>query len=150
MNIRSFVCCLPLAFFSPLMAQDGEIPSPEQTVRSLYEAHLADGGALANARGDEMWVFRFDEGLLKALNSEHWGFDPLWFAQDSDVTEVDVKLIDEDGRGRSLVLVSFENFGKKFRLVVALNHTDHGHHIVDIVDPQNGTSLVRDLAPAAE
>ena len=150
MIANRLLCCFSLLLFTPLMAQDGEIPTPEQTVRSLYEGHIADGSALASRRGDEMWIFRFDEGLLKALNSEHWNFDPLWFAQDDDVTEVDVRLIDEDGRGRSLVLVAFENFGKQFRLVVALNHTDHGHHIVDIVDPQSGISLVRDLAPTEE
>jgi len=32
----------------------------------------------------------------------------------------------------------------------ALNHTNHGHHIVDTVGPQNGTSLVRDLAVPME
>lgn len=128
------------------MAQDGVIPSPEQTVRSLYDAHLKDGAALAAQRDDPAWEFRFDEGLLRALRAEHWSFDPLWFAQDDDVKEVKVRQIDDDGRGGSLVLVSFVNFGEPVRLVVSLNHTDHGHHIVNIVDPKNGISLVRDLA----
>lgn len=139
-----------LALFTPLLAQDGVLPTPEQTVRSLYDGHLKDGAALGGQRDDEMWVFRFEEDLLKALRSKHWGFDPLWFAQDDDVKEVKVRQIDDDGRGGSLVLVSFVNFGEPVRLIVSLNHTDHGHRIVNIVDPKNGVSLVRDLAPEAE
>lgn len=132
------------------MAQDGVIPSPEKTVRSLYDGHLKDVASLGGNREDPMWMFRFDEKLLQAMRAEQWNFDPLWFAQDDDVEEVEVRQIDDDGRGGSLVLVSFENFGEPLRLVVSLKHTDHGHMIVNIVDPKTGVSLVRDLAPVGD
>lgn len=141
-----FLGCLALVLFTPLLAQDGVIPTPEETVRSLYAGHLKDGATLAGQRDDPTWEFRFEDALLRALRAEHWNFDPLWFAQDDDVKEVKVRQIDDDGRGGSLVLVSFVNFGEPIRLVVSLNHTDHGHRIVNIVDPKNGASLVRDLA----
>lgn len=141
-----FLGCVAFVLFTPLLAQDGVIPTPEETVRSLYDGHLKDGGALAGQRDDPTWEFRFEDALLRALRAEHWNFDPLWFAQDDDVKEVKVRQIDDDGRGGSLVLVSFVNFGEPIRLVVSLNHTDHGHRIVNIVDPNNGASLVRDLA----
>lgn len=137
-------------FVSSVVSQDGVIPTPEETVRVLYEGHLANGSALSGQRDDPSWQFRFDKDLLKVLRSKHWNFDPLWFAQDEDVKEVQVRLIDENGRGGSLVLVSFVNFGEPMRLIVCLNHTDHGHQIVNIVDPKSGTSLLRDLAPEAE
>lgn len=150
MSVNFLLCCLSLVLFTPLFAQDGVIPTPEETVRTLYEGHLRDGAALGGQRDDPMWRFRFEEELLKALRSKQWNFDPLWFAQDDDVEKVEVRGIDDDGRGRSLVLVSFVNFGEPVRLVVSLNHTDHGHRIVNIVNPKNGISLVRDLAPEAD
>lgn len=145
------IWAIPLfcALFLPLTAKDGEIPSPEITVRKLYEDHLKNGNTLGNSRKSTDWDFRFGEALRVALRSENWGFDPLLFAQDHDVKKVDVRLIDSDTRGNSLVLVSFVNFGEPMRVIVALQATDHGHRIEHIMNPADGSSVARDLAPEA-
>lgn len=130
---------------SPLAAEDGKIPTPEETVRKLYDGHLKDDTAFSKEESRAKWDFMFGEELRKALKSEGWGFDPLFFGQDHDIKKVDVRQIDKDDKGNSLVLVSFVNFGEPVRLVVALRHTDHGHQILNIVQPSTGVGLIRDL-----
>lgn len=139
---------LPLVLCTvALAAEDGEIPTPEATVRKLYDEHLRDKGPIAerDKRKSEL-AFLFGEGMRKALAGDRWGFDPLVFGQDFDVKDLAVKEIDRDKRGNALVLVSFLNFGEPTRLLVALKHTDHGYRIENIVDPVTGVNVVRDLS----
>lgn len=150
--MKAILLLIPLvcALVLPLSAKDGEIPSPEETVRKLYEDHLKNDSALSKDRKAPEWEFMFGEDLLKALRSPNWGFDPLFFGQDYDVKKVAVRQIDSDPKGNSIVLVSFVNFGEPVRLIVTLRHTDHGHRIENIVDPFNGVGLIRDLAFEAD
>jgi len=150
--MKAILLILPLlcALVLPVLAKDGELPSPEETVRKLYEDHLKDDSAFSKGRKNGDWEFRFGEALLVALRSENWSFDPLLFAQDHDVKKVDVRLIDSDPKGNSLVLVSFVNFGEPMRVIVALQATDHAHRIENIINPANGSSVSRDLAFEAD
>jgi len=128
------------------IAEEETIPSPEETVTRLYAEHLEGRGALVDEERREFWLFMFGEELVQALESPQRGFDPLFFAQDYEIDHLEVREIDHDDLGKALVLVSFTNFGRPTRLVVAMHHTDHGYRIDNIVEPKTGTGLVRDLA----
>ncbi len=136
--------------FSTLVAADGDISEPADAVRKLYTEHLANKGVLVEKEAKDYWEFRFGTELSKVLKKGDWGFDPLVFAQDHDIEDLSVKEIERDARGRVLVLVSFKNFGKTVRLVVAMNHTDHGYRIENIVEPETGIDLINDLSTSAE
>lgn len=145
---KSALFLLPfLVATASLAAKDGDISTPEATVKKLYEEHLKDKGPIAERekRKDELH-FHFGEAMRKALERNGWGFDPLVFGQDFEVKELTVKEIDRDRKGNVLVLVSFLNFGEPNRLIVALSHSDHGYRIENIVEPSTGISVIRDLS----
>jgi len=150
--MKTILPLIPLVFalVLPISAKDGEIPSPEEIVKKLYEDHLKDDTALSKGRKNPDWEFRFGENLRAALRSENWSFDPLLFAQDHDVKKVAVRLIDSDAKDNSLVLVSFVNFGEPVRVIVSLQATDHGHRIENIINPADGAIVSRDLAFEAD
>lgn len=129
-----------------LSAKDGEIPSAEETVKTLYTEHLAGKGALLDPERKQFWNFIFGEDLVKELKSGNWGFDPLIFAQDAEVKDLKVKEIEKDDKSNSLVLVTFTNFGERTVLVVATSLTDHGHRILNVTQPSTGVDLIHDLA----
>ena len=138
-----------LISFTTLFAADGDIPEPTDAVKKLYSEHLDNKGILLDRTARTTWEFRFGPELCEALKNDHWGFDPLVFAQDHDIKNLTIKEIDRDDHGRVLVLVSFKNFGKSIRLVVAMNHTDHGYRIENIVEPETGIDLINNLAPSS-
>ncbi len=144
------VLCGFLVSISTVNAGDRDIPTPADAVRKLYTEHLANKGVLVDQEARPAWEFLFGTELRKTLKKKIWGFDPLVFAQDHDIKDLTVKEIDRDDQGRAWVLVSFKNFGKSMRLLVAMNHTDHGYRIENIVDPESGTDLIHDLASDAE
>jgi len=141
-----FVCFALLLPGLAAIAEEETIPSPEETVERLYAEHLEGRGALVDVERRQFWLFMFGEELVQALESPHRGFDPLFFAQDHEIEDLEIREIDHDEVGNALVLVGFTNFGRPTRLVVAMHHTDHGYRIDNIVEPATGTSLVRDLA----
>lgn len=151
-GMKPFLAIL-VGFFvllTPVPAADGDIPEPADAVRKIYTEHLANKGVLADKEARKTWEFVFGAELCKVLKKPDWGFDPLVFAQDHDIEKLVVKEINRDKSGRVLVLVTFTNFGKSIRLVVAMNHTDHGYQIENIVDPESGTDLIHDLAVAGK
>jgi len=125
-------------------AADGEIPPPQQTVLKWYQDHAAGKGIFLDPTQVKFWDFIFEPELAGLIRKKNWGQDPLFFAQDSDVTEIETQLIEQFG-GQSLVLIRFENFGEKKRLIAHLKVTDHGWRLNNIVDPLDGTSLLHHL-----
>ncbi len=135
--------------FTAVLAADGDIPKPVDAVKKLYTEHLANKGVLVEKKARTTWEFRFGPELCEVLKKDHWGFDPLVFAQDHAITDLAIKEIERDDHGRVLVLVSFKNFEKPIRLVVAMNHTDHGYRIENIVEPETGIDLINDLVSSS-
>lgn len=133
-----------------LFAADGDIAEPAEAVKTLYAEHLANKGILQNPEAQSTWEFRFGPELCEVLKKGDWGFDPLVFAQDHEIKDLVIKEIERDRQGWVLVLVRFENFGKVVRLIVAMNHTDHGYRIANIVEPETGIDLINDLSSSAE
>jgi len=132
------------------IAEEERIPTPEETVERLYIDHMQGQGALVDEERREFWIFMFGDDLITALKAPQRAFDPLFFAQDFEIENLEIKEIDHDDIGNVLVLVRFTNFGKPSRLVVAMHHTDHGYRIENIVDPTTGTNLIHHLASDPE
>jgi hypothetical protein len=127
-------------------AEDGKVPTAEETVTKLYADHLANKGMLVEEDKRQVWTFAFGEELVKVLKSDDRGFDPLFFAQDAEIKDLKVKEIDRDEKANTLVLVTFKNFGKRTALVVSCMLTDHGFQIQNITEPATGVDLLNDLA----
>jgi len=96
--------------------------TPEQVVKNLYAEHDAgkgpfnqnksravidkyfinEPGSAVSVLGDVIWKIESDK------NSTGFNFDPLYYAQDTQITNFVVGRVDKDGN----VTVKFKNFGK--------------------------------------
>lgn len=127
-------------------AADGEFPAPEKQMEIWYKAHAEGKGPFLDESKKQFWEMMFGEDLVKALKSQPWGFDPLYFAQDSDVKDVKTTRIGELDQPNALVLVSFKNFDHAVSVVAYMEVTDTGWRLINLVKPDDGTSLIRDLS----
>ena len=125
-------------------SEEAEVLSPEATVAKIYREHIAGRGPLNDVEQRKFWPFYFSGKLVKILDRGNWGADPFLFAQDYQVTGLKTSTISNDGKGRALVLVKFNNFEQPTELVVSLRNTDHGWTIGNITDPTEGTDLLHD------
>ena len=145
---KLFVCLSVLGIFFGSFArcEDGEYPAPEVQVQKWYEEHMKGAGPFLDESQRKFWDFTFDTDLLEKLNSGNWGFDPLFFGQDAEIKELKITRIENGDKPTALVLISFTNFGKRVELIALMRVSDAGWKLVNIVNPEDGSSLLRDLA----
>lgn len=125
-----------------LHAQDGEIAPPEKQLAKWYGEHLKGKGPILDESKHQFWSFIFGEELQKFLKKGELEFDPFFFAQDTEIKDLAFKRIEIGERPNALVLITFKNFGKPIELIAAMDLTDHGWRLINIVKPDDGQSLV--------
>lgn len=155
-----FAVCL-LAFSSISFAQTKKKPAagitPDQVVKDLYAEHNAgkgpfnqnksravinkyfvnQPGSAVSVLGDVIWKIESDK------NSIGFDFDPLYYAQDTQITNFVVGKADEN----NMVTVKFKNFGKDEEIMFSLvtdNTKTKGWKIENISysDSENLTDLL--------
>ncbi len=139
----SLVLALLFCFSSNfLRAADGDILPPEKQLAKWYGQHLHGKSPFLDRTRREFWPFMFGTELQKVLKKKELGFDPFLFAQDSEIKDLAIKRIDSGDHPDALVLVTFTNFGKRIALVAAMKISDHGWRLINIVEPDDGQSLL--------
>ncbi len=114
-------------FWSSAHAEDPEAVS---LVRGLYEAQaelLAEEG-MPLVKVPSVSARYFDPVVTGQLDATDLGFDPIYDAQDYDVTNVRVELDPEvpELRGTTFVNVYFKNFGTERQLIYLLRPMEGG------------------------
>ncbi|MFK7851120.1 MAG: hypothetical protein AB8D78_09095 [Akkermansiaceae bacterium] len=144
--LLSFLTAFFVLAGSVSQAQDGEFPTPEAQMQKWYAAHMKGAGPFLDEKQREFWDFMFGEALVKQLKKKERGFDPFYFAQDAEIKNLKITRIPNGEKPFALVLVSFNNFGKQMNLIAYMEVTDAGWKLINMVNPEDGTSLVRDLS----
>ena len=96
--------------------------TPDQVVRNLYAAHKSDAAnpffqTKNRALVDKYFLKQFGDIIWKtSANEGGWNFDPLYYAQDTEITNFVVNKADANG----IVKVNFKNFGKPEEIAFSL------------------------------
>ena len=106
-------------------------------VENLYGEHIRrsklGGSVLEHVEMATGWGFARSVATVLVRNLERIGSDPIFDAQDFDITQLNVTLDPKPATaGRIAVLAKFRNFGKPTQLRYILQDTGQGPEIVDI------------------
>lgn len=136
----------------PLPSAARPAVSPEAFVSDLYRQHDAERSPFFQTEDRA----RVDEYFEKSLADLIWkdaveskgevgalGFDPLYNAQDSEIKNFAVRTVGQT-EGKAEVAATFENFGKKQRIVYRLTAAGADWKITEI-DYGGGTTLLKTL-----
>ena len=130
--------------------------NPSALIFDLYEAHTQKRGPFFQTRSRARLYKYFEKDLADLIwkdattSKDEVGVingDPLYDAQDMEIKNFAIANARNE-EGRTLVDVSFENFGQKKKITFVLVSGTQGWRIHDIVYGENGTlrSWFRDSA----
>lgn len=131
---------------SSIWAEGGQHPAPEIQMQKWYEEHIKGNRPIFDEAQRKFWDITFDAALVEKLNKENWGFDPLFFGQDAEIKDLKITRIENGDSPTALVLIAFTNFGKRVELIALMGLSDAGWKLVNIFNPEDGVSLLRDLS----
>lgn len=116
-----------------------EAPDPaqeaERLVRRLYRDHLQSlTGSMTSPLHPSRAAEFFTEPLADRIANEGLQADPLFDAQDSDITDLSIALDEDRPMFRGLITVNadFRNFGEQRRVVVRLRYKEGAPRIIRI------------------
>lgn len=117
------------------LAGEDPLVAAERLVQQLYQDHLhalhnQGISPLASTRAEDF----FTAPLAAAILRDGLQADPLFDAQDSDITDLQVALDDEEAMFRGMITVNadFRNFGYPRRAVVRLRIEEKGPRVIRI------------------
>ncbi|ODA67143.1 hypothetical protein A7A08_01889 [Methyloligella halotolerans] len=141
--------CLLVLFYSPAYAADDH--EAVALVQGLYEAQaklLAEEG-MPLVKVPRVSTRYFDPFVAGQLDAKDIGFDPIYDAQDYDVSDVRVALDPEmpELRGTTFVQVHFKNFGTERQLTYLLRPMEGGGPL-RVIDIESADWRLSDLLKA--